>query len=104
MNDDEFAENLIKWADVIRKTFNEGGVDEIISTRRLVHIAHAYAIFGDRTKAIKMCVNRFDEETKNAFLDLYSKVDAKVDLTDPKGSIEDLINTETATVNGPTNP
>jgi cobaltochelatase CobS len=105
MNDDEFAENLIKWADVIRKTFNEGGVDEIISTRRLVHIAHAYAIFGDRTKAIKMCVNRFDEETKNAFLDLYSKVDAKVvDLTDPKGSVEDLINTETATVNGPTNP
>jgi hypothetical protein len=104
MNDDEFAENLIKWADVIRKTFAEGGVDEIISTRRLVHIAHAYAIFGDRTKAIKMCVNRFDEETKNAFLDLYTKVDAKVDLTDPKGSIEDLINTETATVNGPTNP
>jgi MoxR-like ATPase len=105
MNDDEFAENLIKWADVIRKTFNEGGVDEIISTRRLVHIAHAYAIFGDRTKAIKMCVNRFDEETKNAFLDLYTKVDAKVvDLTDPKGSVEDLINTETATVNGPTNP
>lgn len=105
MNDDEFAENLIKWADVIRKTFNEGGVDEIISTRRLVHIAHAYAIFGDRTKAIKMCVNRFDEETKNAFLDLYSKVDAKVvDLTDPKGSVEDLINTETAIVNGPTNP
>jgi hypothetical protein len=105
MNDDEFAENLIKWADVIRKTFDEGGVDEIISTRRLVHIAHAYAIFGDRTKAIKMCVNRFDEETKNAFLDLYTKVDAKVvDLTDPKGSVEDLINTETATVNGPTNP
>ena len=105
MNDDEFAENLIKWADVIRKTFDEGGVDEIISTRRLVHIAHAYAIFGDRTKAIKMCVNRFDEETKNAFLDLYTKVDAKVvDLTDPKGSVEDLINTETITVNGPTNP
>jgi tyrosine-protein phosphatase YwqE len=77
MHDDEFAENLIKWADVIRKTFNEGGVDEIISTRHLVHIRYAYAIFNDRQKAIKMCVNRFDDETKNDHLDLYSKVDAK---------------------------
>lgn len=93
MNDDEFAENLIKWADVIRKTFAEGGVDEIISTRRLVHIAHAYAIFGDRTKAIKMCVNRFDEETKNSFLDLYTKVDAKVnEPTDSNVSVDELVN------------
>jgi hypothetical protein len=109
MNDDEFAENLIKWADVIRKTFDEGGVDEIISTRRLVHIAHTYAIFGDRTKAIKMCVNRFDEETKNAFLDLYTKVDAKpVEQEEyPSASVEEWIKSETgntATVNGPTNP
>jgi MoxR-like ATPase len=78
LGDDEFAENLIKWADVIRKTFAEGGIDEIISTRRLVHIAKAYTIFKDRNKAIELCVARFDEETKNAFLDLYSKVDIKV--------------------------
>jgi hypothetical protein len=68
-----------------------------------VHIAHAYAIFGDRTKAIKMCVNRFDEETKNAFLDLYTKVDAKT-VEQPTVPIEEWINTETATVNGTTNP
>jgi len=78
LKDDEFAENLVKWADVIRKTFNEGGVDEIISTRRLVHIAKTYSIFKDRQKAIQLCVNRFDEETKLAFLDLYTKVDVKV--------------------------
>jgi len=78
LNDDEFAENLVKWADVIRKTFAEGGVDEIISTRRLVHISKTYAIFKDRQKAIQLCVNRFDQETKDSFLDLYSKVDVKV--------------------------
>jgi hypothetical protein len=78
LNDDEFAENLVKWADVIRKTFAEGGVDEIISTRRLVHISKTYAIFKDRQKAIQLCVNRFDQETKDSFLDLYSKVDIKV--------------------------
>lgn len=79
LNDDEFAENLVTWADVIRKTFDEGGIDEIISTRRLVHIAKAYKIFNNRMKAIELCVNRFDTETKNAFMDLYSKVDAKVE-------------------------
>ncbi len=78
LNDDEFAENLIKWADVIRKTFADGGIDEIISTRRLVHIAKAYGIFKDRNKAIQLCVARFDQETRDAFLDLYSKVDVKV--------------------------
>ena len=78
LNDDEFAENLVKWADVIRKTFAEGGVDEIISTRRLVHIAKTYSIFKDRQKAIQLCVNRFDQETKDSFLDLYAKVDIKV--------------------------
>jgi len=78
LNDDEFAENLVKWADVIRKTFAEGGVDEIVSTRRLVHIAKTYSIFKDRSKAIQLCVNRFDQETKDSFLDLYSKVDVKV--------------------------
>lgn len=78
VNDDEFAENLVKWADIIRKTFAEGGIDEIISTRRLVHIAKTYGIFKDRKKAIQLCVNRFDQETKDSFLDLYAKVDVKV--------------------------
>ena len=71
-----FAENLVKWAGVIRKTFFDGGVDEVITTRRLVHIVQAYKIFGDRLTAITNCVNRFDEDTKQSFLDLYTKVDA----------------------------
>ena len=74
--DKEFTENLIKWAGVIRKTFYDGGVDEVITTRRLVHIAKAYAIFGDRLQAVTHCVNRFDNDTKQSFLDLYTKVDA----------------------------
>jgi midasin (ATPase involved in ribosome maturation) len=73
-----FAENLVKWADVVRQSYMQGATDEIISTRRLVHIAKSYKIFGDKMKAITLCVNRFDEETKMAFLDLYSKVDAEV--------------------------
>ena len=67
----------MQWTDVIRKSFNENAVDEIISTRRLVHIAKAYKIFGDRMKAIELCVARFDAETKTSFLDLYTKIDAK---------------------------
>ena len=74
----DFAEKLVNWADIIRKTFYEGGIDEIIATRRLVHIANAFAIFRDRKKAIEMCINRFDDDTKTSFLDLYSKVDAEV--------------------------
>jgi MoxR-like ATPase len=74
--DDEFADKLVTWADVIRKTFVEGGVDEIISTRRLVHIAKTYGVFANRVKAIELCLNRFDDDTKLSFLDLYSKVDA----------------------------
>jgi len=74
----DFAERLVTWADIIRKTFYEGGIDEIIATRRLVHIANAYAIFGERKKAIEMCIARFDEDTKTSFLDLYSKVDEEV--------------------------
>ena len=74
----DFPEKLVTWADIIRKTFYEGGIDEIIATRRLVHIANAYAIFGDRKKAIEMCINRFDEDTKTSFLDLYSKCDSEV--------------------------
>ena len=74
----DFAEKLVTWADIIRKTFYEGGIDEIIATRRLVHIVNAYAIFGDRKKAIEMCIARFDEDTKTSFLDLYSKCDSEV--------------------------
>ena len=81
INDKKFAENLVKWADVIRKTFYDGGIDEIISTRRIVHIANAYAIFKNKMKAIQVCTNRFDEDTKNSFLDLYTKVDAGEDLS-----------------------
>ena len=77
--DKDFVENLCQWADVVRKSYQEGATDEIISTRRLVHIAKAFGIFKDRMKAITLCVNRFDEETKMAFLDLYSKVDATVE-------------------------
>lgn len=75
-SDDEFADKLVTWADVIRKTFNEGAADEIISTRRLVHIAKTFSVFGNRLKAIELCLNRFDADTKASFLDLYTKVDA----------------------------
>ena len=75
-SDKEFCKKLVTWADVIRKTYFDGGVDEIISTRRLVHIIQAFAIFGKKMKAIEVCTNRFDEDTKNSFMELYSKVDA----------------------------
>ena len=75
--DGEFADNLVTWADIIRKTYEDGGVDDLISTRRLVHIARTYGIFGDRKKAIELCISRFDEDTRVAFLDLYTKVDSK---------------------------
>lgn len=75
-SDDEFADKLVTWADVIRKTFSEGAADEIISTRRLVHIAKTFSVFGNRLKAIELCLNRFDADTKASFLDLYTKVDA----------------------------
>ena len=75
VNDKDFCKRLVDWADIIRKTFYDGGVDEIISTRRLVHILRAYAIFGKKEKAIAVCVNRFDDETKQSFLELYDKVD-----------------------------
>jgi len=74
--DDKFVDKLTTWADVIRKTYFDGGVDEIISTRRLVHITQAFAIFDNKMKAIQMCTNRFDEDTKNSFVELYTKVDA----------------------------
>ena len=76
--DKEFCSYLANWADIIRRTFNDGGVDEVISTRRLVHIIRAFAIWQDRMKAIKVCTNRFDEETKQSFIELYDKIDADV--------------------------
>lgn len=72
---DDFIKKLCDWSDVIRKTFFDGGIDEIISTRRLVHIIRAYAIFGDKAKSIQVCTNRFDDETKQAFMELYDKID-----------------------------
>ena len=79
VDDSVFCQRLVDWADIIRKTFYDGGVDEVISTRRLLHIVRAYAIWNDKQKAIQVCLNRFDEETKSAFLDLYDKVDGDVD-------------------------
>ena len=79
--DSEFAKDLVTWADIIRKTFYEGGVDELISTRRLVHIVEAFAIFKNKMKAIEMCTNRFDLDTKTSFLDLYTKIDGGEDVS-----------------------
>jgi hypothetical protein len=86
VNDDDFCKRLADWGDIIRKTFYDGGIDEIISTRRLVHIIRAYSIFQDKAKAIQVCVNRFDDETKTAFLELYDKIDA--DFVMPSETVE----------------
>ena len=80
-SDVEFATNLVTWADIIRKTYYEGGIDEIISTRRLVHIVEAFSIFKDKMKAIELCTNRFELDTKTSFLDLYTKVDGGKDIS-----------------------
>lgn len=79
--DEDFADKLITWCEVIRKTFFDGGVDELISTRRLIHISKAFSIFGDRKKAIEVCINRFDEDTKTSFMSLYEKVDGDIQTT-----------------------
>ena len=80
VEDDDFCKHLCNWADIIRKTFYDGGIEEVISTRRLVHIIRAYSIWRDKAKAIKVCINRFDDETINSFLELYDKVDATFEL------------------------
>ena len=87
--DEEFADNLISWADVIRRTFADGGVDSVISTRRLDHICKAYAIFGDKMEAIEMCCARFDEDTKSSFIDLYTKIDAGI-ITSEENAEEEI--------------
>ena len=81
VTDIDFCKRLVDWGDIIRKTFYDGGIEEIISTRRLVHILRAYSIFNDKAKSIKVCINRFDDETKQAFLELYDKVDVDFDLS-----------------------
>ena len=90
IDDPGFTQKLSDWADIIRKTFYDGGIDEIISTRRLTHIIRAYSIFKNRAKAVKVCLNRFDDETKQSFLELYDKVDETVDINSTE-------NTETET-------
>ena len=82
VEDRDFCKRLVDWADIIRKTFYDGGIDEIISTRRLVHIIRAFSIFKDKAKAIQVCVSRFDDETKQSFLELYDKVDVNVNFED----------------------
>ena len=80
ITDIDFIDRLVDWGDIIRKTFYDGGIEEIISTRRLVHIVRAYSIFTDKAKAMQVCINRFDDETKQSFLELYDKVDADFNL------------------------
>jgi MoxR-like ATPase len=91
VEDRDFCKRLVDWADIIRKTFYDGGIEEIISTRRLVHIVRAYSIFQDKAKAIQVCVNRFDDETKQSFLELYDKVDADFQMpTEEKNPLDDI--------------
>ena len=80
--DSEFTTKLVDWADIIRKTFYEGAIDDVITTRRLVHIVNAFRMFDDRMKSIEMCISRFDEETRMSILDLYTKIDEGVSLTE----------------------
>ena len=87
-DDSEFCKRLADWADIIRKTFYDGGIEEIISTRRLVHIVKAYSIFNDKAKAMQVCLNRFDDETKQSFMELYDKVD--VDFQMPSENVDDV--------------
>jgi len=93
IQDTEWATNLIKWANIIRKTYKEGGVDEIISTRRLIHIVEASIMFS-KVDSIKYCINRFDEETKESFFDLYTKIDAGVDVEETSTEESAVASTE----------
>ena len=90
VKDDEFVKKLVDWADIIRKTFYDGGIEELISTRRLVHILRAYSIFKNKAKAIQVCINRFDDETKQSFMELYDKVDADFDMPEKDEPVEKL--------------
>jgi cobaltochelatase CobS len=94
--DQDFCDKLVDWADIIRKTYYEGGIEDVITTRRLVHIVNAYRMFGDKLKSITMCISRFDEETRNSILDLYTKVDEGVHLGDSETSEEEPVVTADA--------
>ena len=96
INDDNFISRLVDWADIIRKTFFDGGIDEVISTRRLIHIIRAYSIFGDKVSAIQNCINRFDDETKQSFIELYDKVDADFKMPDDNASVSNVDEQEIA--------
>lgn len=96
--DESFAETLTVWSDTIRKTFEDGGVEEIVSTRRLCHIVQTFSIFKDRQKAIELCVNRFDTDTKEAFIDLYSKVDATVQPKQQQPEITTIVDDPMASI------
>ena len=97
--DEQFAQILSTWSDGIRKTFNDGGIDDLISTRRLCHIVQTYSIFRDRKRAIELCVNRFEEDVRDAFVDLYEKMDASLteptqteEMVDRESTIDDILN------------
>ena len=90
VTDTDFCKRLVDWADIIRKTFYDGGIEDLISTRRLVHIVRAFSIFNDKAKAIQVCINRFDDETKQSFLELYDKVDVDFNLNLDEESVEKL--------------
>ena len=92
VDDAEFGEKLVQWGQAIRKTFEDGGIDEVISTRRICHIVQTYSIFGSRMKSIELCVNRFDSDTRAAFLDLYTKIDADAEIEDAAELPEELSN------------
>ena len=96
--DEEFAKLLVGWADAIRKTFYDEGIDEVISTRRLCHIVQTFSIFGKRDKAIALCVNRFDDDTKTAFIDLYEKVDATINAPSEEPLTDDEANLRSAMI------
>ena len=91
VTDTNFIARLVDWGDIIRKTFYDGGIEEIISTRRLVHIVRAFSIFKDKSKSLQVCINRFDDETKQAFLELYDKVDAEFELPKEEDSSRDYV-------------
>ena len=99
LTEDDFVDKLVRWADVIRRSFKEGAVDEIVTTRRLIDITKSYSIFEDKLKAVAMCLERFDDETKESFTDLYTKIDAGVSMEDlnPSDEEQDEVKKEEAT-------
>jgi cobaltochelatase CobS len=86
--DSDFVEKLVDWADIIRKSYYEGAIDDVVTTRRLVHIVNAFRMFDDKLKSITMCISRFDQETRDSILDLYTKIDAGVDMSEMGDSEE----------------